>query len=138
MSEGLLLDTHAALWLSAGTPIRDDAHDAVRGAVGSDAGVHLSPISAWEAAQLLRKRRLTMAIPALTWFSRLLGLPGFHAVELSAAVLVAAVELPGDPPADPADRILIATAREHGLPLVTRDRQILRYGDEGHVRTIPC
>jgi PIN domain nuclease of toxin-antitoxin system len=57
---------------------------------------------------------------------------------LSADILVASVTLPNGPPSDPADRILIATARACSLVLLTRDRSILRYGDDGHVRTIAC
>jgi PIN domain nuclease of toxin-antitoxin system len=45
---------------------------------------------------------------------------------------------PGAPPRDPADRIVIATARALGLQLVTRDRAILAYADAGHVAAIPC
>jgi PIN domain nuclease of toxin-antitoxin system len=53
-------------------------------------------------------------------------------------ILIDAVELPGTPPNDPADRFLIATARQHGLRLVTRDALILAYGQGGHVLTLEC
>jgi PIN domain nuclease of toxin-antitoxin system len=46
--------------------------------------------------------------------------------------------LPGKPPRDPADRILLATARDLGATLVTRDRALLQYGAEGQVSTIAC
>jgi PIN domain nuclease of toxin-antitoxin system len=46
--------------------------------------------------------------------------------------------LPGELHADPADRLLIATARQLGVPLVTRDRRILDYAAQGHVDAIPC
>jgi len=52
--------------------------------------------------------------------------------------MVAAFDLPGKPPDDPADRFLIATARQHGLRLVTRDALILAYGEAGHVLTLEC
>ena len=54
------------------------------------------------------------------------------------SVLVASTILPGVPPRDPADRILIATARVYGFTLVTRDRAILEYGAERHVQVLAC
>jgi PIN domain nuclease of toxin-antitoxin system len=46
--------------------------------------------------------------------------------------------LPGKPPRDPADRIIAATARDLGATLVTRDRALLAYGEEGHVAVLEC
>ena len=57
---------------------------------------------------------------------------------LPTSVLVASAALPGAPPDDPADRILIATARTYGWVLVTRDADILRYGGRGYVRVVGC
>jgi len=53
-------------------------------------------------------------------------------------VLVASTTLPGTPPADPADRIIVATARAFGYVLATRDAKILEYGTRGHVRVVGC
>lgn len=57
---------------------------------------------------------------------------------MPASVLVASTALPGTPPEDPADRIIIATARAFGYVLVTRDAKVLKYGSDGHVRAIEC
>jgi PIN domain nuclease of toxin-antitoxin system len=57
---------------------------------------------------------------------------------LSPDILIASSFLPGKPPKDPADRILLATARDIGATLVTRDRALLKYGEEGQVSTIAC
>jgi PIN domain nuclease of toxin-antitoxin system len=46
--------------------------------------------------------------------------------------------LPGEPPRDPADRIIAATAREYGYCLVTRDRLLLEYADRGHIQVLVC
>ena len=72
------------------------------------------------------------------WFDRLCGLPGVALAEMPPAVLIASCALPGAPPADPVDRILAATARAFGHTLVTRDRRLLDYGGEGHVRVMGC
>jgi PIN domain nuclease of toxin-antitoxin system len=64
--------------------------------------------------------------------------PGVRVEALSPEVLIESSFLPGDLHRDPADRILIATARRSDLTLVTRDQTILRYAREGHVRAIAC
>jgi PIN domain nuclease of toxin-antitoxin system len=46
--------------------------------------------------------------------------------------------LPGQPPADPADRILVATARELGATLITRNRALIDYGEQGHLAVVQC
>ena len=58
--------------------------------------------------------------------------------EMSPDILIASSFLPGKPPRDPADRILLATARDLGATLVTRDRAILAYGESGQVSTLAC
>jgi PIN domain nuclease of toxin-antitoxin system len=57
---------------------------------------------------------------------------------LSPDILIASSFLPGEPPRDPADRILLATARGLGATLITRDRLLLKYGENGGVSTIAC
>ena len=54
------------------------------------------------------------------------------------SVLIASCALPGAPPADPVARILAATARAFGYTLVARNRRLLDYGAEGHVRVLGC
>jgi PIN domain nuclease of toxin-antitoxin system len=61
---------------------------------------------------------------------------GFQLVPLSLRVLIESTRLPGDLHRDPSDRLLVATAREHGLTLVTRDGELLRYSRKGHIRTM--
>jgi PIN domain nuclease of toxin-antitoxin system len=53
-------------------------------------------------------------------------------------LLIASSFLPGIPPRDPADRILAATAREYGYVLVTRDRPLLDYSEQGHIQELAC
>jgi len=58
--------------------------------------------------------------------------------ELSIDILAGSCELPGAPPNDPADRIIIATAREASMVLMTRDKNILSYSRAGYVRSMVC
>jgi PIN domain nuclease of toxin-antitoxin system len=100
--------------------------------------VYLSPFSAWEVSMLAAKGRFASATPVRTWFNGLATLPGIRLANVTSDILISANELPWKVHADPADRILIATARELGLQIVTRDRLILAYADKGHVLAVAC
>ena len=52
-------------------------------------------------------------------------------------MLFRSTRLPGDLHGDPADRILVATARRMGARLMTRDRRLLDYGRQKHAKIIP-
>lgn len=73
-----------------------------------------------------------------SWFDSLVVPPYSALAELTSSVLIDSSFMPGMPPNDPADRIIIATAREHGYRIMTRDRKILDYADQGHVQAIAC
>ena len=98
----------------------------------------VSSISAWEIATLVAKGKMALSIGPDVWFQRFCELPGVALAEMPPAVLVASASLPGAPPGDPADRILVATARAFGYTLVTRDRKLLEYGRHGHVQVLGC
>ncbi len=87
---------------------------------------------------LARKRRVAFDRPIETWVHDAFVRPGLRIAELTPQIAVASTVLPGDFHSDPADRILIATAREFGLQLVTRDRFIIDYGAAGFVTVLPC
>lgn len=137
MSRRLLLDTHALLWLVNGEKLAEPAREAIR-AAASGSVLFVSPISSWEIATLLRKRRLALNQDAEDWFESVLKIPGTVIAELDWKVLVRSATLPGEPPNDPADRILISTARRQLLRLITRDREILDYARAGHVDALAC
>lgn len=129
----LLLDTCTVLWLANGEPIGAEARSAI--AAG---GRHISPITAWEIANLARKNRIALTMPVAVWLRQAIAAVNADLPELSVAVLVESCLLPAAPPADPADRIIIATAREHDLTIVTRDAAILDYAQAGHVKALRC
>jgi len=132
MSE-LLLDTCAVLWLAQGATISAEARRAL-----AERELHVSPICAWEIANLVRKNRIALTLPVTTWFRKTISKMQAAMPDLSVEILVNCCELPGAPPDDPADRIMIATAREANMVLVTRDSQILAYSRAGYVRTMAC
>ena len=135
-AEPIVLDTHTLLWLSL-TPekISSKANAALKQASGMGAML-VSPISLWEIAMLVRKKRLVLGRPTLEWITDTLDHPGLRVAPISAQVAVDSNELPSGFTSDPADCILIATARTEGATLATRDRLILDYGARGHVKVL--
>lgn len=134
----LLLDTCAAIWISAGQKVRSAAAAAMQAAAEAGKPSYVSPISAWEVGSLGSRGRLALVRDPQVWFDSVSRSNGIEVAELSPAILIASSFLPGRPPRDPADRIVIATARALGLAVVTRDRLILGYAEQGHVLAIPC
>ncbi|MBW4699996.1 MAG: type II toxin-antitoxin system VapC family toxin [Aphanocapsa lilacina HA4352-LM1] len=134
---GLLLDTHAWIWLNTGSGELTSASleridaEALRGQV------YISVISVWELATLAAKGRITLRTSVREWVDDALSQPGIHLLPLSAAVAVESAALPGAMHADPADRILVASARLHRLVLLTRDKKILEYAGPGHLLAEP-
>ena len=134
----LLLDTCAAIWLAEEQAVSEEAMDALNEAVENDNPVYVSMISSWEIGLLVARGRLPLSMDPLAWFERLLDIPGLRLADISPRILVGSSFLPGHPPNDPMDRIILATAREGGYCLVTRDKHLLAYAQDGHVQAIAC
>ena len=134
----LLLDTCATIWLVHGDALARDAVDALNETRDTGETTLVSPITAWELGLLVSRQRLQLLITPQRWFARLFDAPGVRLADMSPDLLIASSFLPGKPPRDPADRIIVATAREYGAALITRDRALLDYGEQGHVRVVAC
>jgi PIN domain nuclease of toxin-antitoxin system len=134
----LLLDTCAVIWVAEDQPISEAAGLALNQAHAADQFVYISPISAWEIGLLVARGRLTMIVKPQLWFERLLDLPNVRLADMSPDLLISSSFLPGDAPRDPADRIMAATAREYGYTLMTRDRLLLNYAEQGHIQALCC
>lgn len=134
---GLLLDTHVWLWFAEGASERvsDETVRLIESAA-AEGSVFLSVISVWELGMLTAKNRLRLSLPVREWLERFLAITHFRILVLESEVALEASLLPGKPHADPADRLLIATARHHNLTLLTRDRKILDYADLGYIRAL--
>lgn len=134
----LLLDTCAAIWIAEGAPISDEAVNALNQAVDAGEPICVSVMTSWEIGMLVARKRLPLSMDPLAWFERLLGMPGVRLAGVSARTLISSTFLPGSPPKDPIDRILLSTAREEGYTLVTRDRHLLAYAEQGHAIALAC
>src|SRR5215468_10240351 len=134
----LLLDTCAVIWVAEDQPISERAALALDEAHATDQFVYVSPITAWEVGLLVGRGRLTMIVKPQLWFGRLLDIANMRLADMSPDLLIASSFLPGEPPRDPADRIIAATAREYGYTLMTRDRLLLDYAAQGHIQAVCC
>lgn len=134
----LLLDTCAAIWLVEDEPMAPAALAELDRAAAENVAVFVSPMTAWEIGQLNARGHLTMSMSPRAWFEALLATPGAVLADLSPNILMSSSFLPGTPPRDPADRIIAATAREKGLKLITRDKLLLKYAEQGHIEAMAC
>jgi len=124
----VLLDTHVVHWWSA-EPQRVSGR---AGDVLDEADeLAVAAISWFELAWLARHERIAVTIPIRSWLSGLAA--QVRTIGLTPAIADTAVALPSSFPGDPADRLIFATAIEHGLRLVTKDQAIR---DHAHPRTV--
>jgi len=136
----VLLDTCAVIWLAIRAPMEEGALARITHAATAG-GVFVSPISAWEIG-LLSRAKSSRAVAFLpdptTWFTRVMAAPGVRPAPFTAEIAIAASHLPEPLHGDPADRLLIATARHISMPIITRDSRILEYAGAGRVAAIAC
>lgn len=138
----LLLDTCAVIWVAKDAAIEASARQAIREAAISGE-LYVSPASAWEIGLLARPRAdrtpgLRFLPDPQAWFAAFMARPGIRLAALTPEIAIDASHLPGGFHSDPADRMVVATARRLGAAVVTRDRKILDYAQEGFVQAMAC
>jgi PIN domain nuclease of toxin-antitoxin system len=132
----ILLDTHVLIWSLQDAPgLGSEARILLDEQLLAD-GLMISAISVWEIALLAKKSRIVLGMDVAMWIEEALALPGLVLAAIEPPIAIDGVMLPGDFHNDPADRIIIASARHHRLPLLTVDQAILDYGAAGHVSVI--
>ena len=120
----VLLDTHVWIWWVLGSERLSPPERRCLDQLAVAGGCGLSAMSLWEAQMLHSKARLSLDRPFAPWL-RLAAAPGVVGVlPLDVDVVVALDQLPESFHADPADRLIVATALSHGLPLATHDSAI--------------
>lgn len=129
----ILLDTNVVIRIMNGEgrigPAALDALD--------DGGeLRCSAMVEWEVAMLAGKGRLRFEMPYDAWLDQAATTLGYAEVPVTGAIARDAGSLPGKLHGDPCDRIMIATARALGCPLLTTDRKILAYAAAGHLRAV--
>jgi len=129
----IVLDTHTLVWWVNGDPALSKKARALLGKESAGGEIVISSISAWEIAMLVARRRLVLSMDVSGWLATVKQIEAVRFVPVDVEVATKSVELPGEFHSDPADRIIVATARMLAAPLVTKDVRIRAYA---HVKTV--
>jgi PIN domain nuclease of toxin-antitoxin system len=121
----VLLDTHVWWWWVTGEPGLSPAQKRVLAKAGDDAPLELSDVSLWEVATLVSLGRLAVTMPLRDWLEAAAAPPLVQRRGISPAVAAEVASLPDTFHRDPADRIIVATAKVHDATLLTRDKRII-------------
>jgi PIN domain nuclease of toxin-antitoxin system len=130
----IVLDTHALIWWVSG-----DSSQLSKAAVDvisteqKNGEILISSISCWEIAMLIAKDRIAISMDVDAWLNLVKQIDSVRFVSVDNEIAVKSTELPGEFHKDPADRMIVATARKFAASLVTADEKILSYP---HVKTI--
>ncbi len=130
----LLLDTHVWVWVQRRdvANLSQDSFATIEG--WQQSGIaHISAVSAWELALLAVNKHVDLGMSVDKFLEEGTQDGGLQLVPLTARILIESTRLPGELHRDPADRMLVATAREYDLTLVTRDKLLLQYAKQGHL-----
>ena len=128
----IILDTHIWIWWVHGNENLSKVQEQTIARNETDV-IGVSAISVWEIAKLVEYQRLKLPCSIDKWFEQALSYPGISILELTPEIAVESTRLPGEFHRDPADQIIVATARIYDCPLVTSDSKILSYS---HVATV--
>jgi PIN domain nuclease of toxin-antitoxin system len=127
----IILDTHIWIWWVQGdNNLTTDRRLAIP--THERTGLGVSAISCWEVAKLVEGKRIDFGRPVADWISTALAYPGIVLLPLSPDVAVDSSNLPGSFHKDPADQIMVATARVMKCPLMTQDKKIIAYAHVEH------
>ena len=119
----MILDTHTWLWwISTPELLSKTAYESIEDWLNAGRPLTVSCISTWEVALLVSKGRLSLSIPVSAWVSRCEALSKLEFAAVTNSIALRSVDL--DMHSDPADRIIVATAFELNLPLVTKDQKL--------------
>lgn len=122
----ILLDTHIWIWWIQEHPaLPKSLRDRLEAEQAT--GICVSVFSCWEVAMLASQQRIRLPIATLEWLEAALTRPGTRLLDLTPEITVESTQLPGTFHRDPADQIIVATARIHDLALVTLDAKIRSY-----------
>ena len=128
----IVLDTHALIWwLGDDKRLVKSARSMIEKTISRGEDILVSAISAWEVAMLVKRGRLVLSMAVDEWLLAAAGVEGVSVIPVTAEVAIQSVALPGEFHQDPADRMIVALARERSAVLLTADEKIHRYP---HVR----
>ncbi|NPT41299.1 PIN domain-containing protein [Paraburkholderia sp. 1N] len=129
----IVLDTHTLVWWVTGdSTLSKKAKTAIAHEMAGGE-ILVSAISAWEIAMLVERERLLLSMDVSSWLATVAAIEAVRFVPVDVEIATKSVDLPGEFHKDPADRMIVATARKFAVPLVTKDEKIRAYP---HVKTV--
>jgi PIN domain nuclease of toxin-antitoxin system len=129
----IALDTHALVWWVNGDDSLSEKAKEVISREMNGGQIIVSAISAWEIAMLVEREKLVLSMDVGSWLATVAEIEAVRFMPLDVEIAVKSVDLPGEFHKDPADRMIVATARKLAAPLVTKDEKIHAYA---HVKAI--
>jgi PIN domain nuclease of toxin-antitoxin system len=121
----IVLDTHIWIWwVSNSSRLTQNHHQHIQ--QYSSQGLGVSIISCWEVAKLVEKNRLNLSISVEEWLKVALSYPNIQLLDLTVPIRIQSTQLTGFHN-DPADQIIVATAKIYNCPLLTADNKIINY-----------
>ena len=122
----IVLDTHIWIrWVDGSSQLTTQHQEWIE--EYKPEGLGVSVISCWEVAKLVENGRLKLQCPVEEWIEQALAYPGVRLLQLTPRIAIESTQLPGSFHRDPADQMIVATARVWGCPLLTVDDRILKY-----------
>ncbi|MFS8981680.1 type II toxin-antitoxin system VapC family toxin [Cupriavidus necator] len=129
----IVLDTHTLVWWVAEDETLSKKAKAAIDRELEGGQIIVSAISAWEIAMLVEREKLVLSMDVGSWLATVAEIEAVHFLPIDIDIATKSVDLPGEFHKDPADRMIVATARKLAAPLVTKDEKIRAYK---HVKSI--
>ncbi len=136
MNNPIVLDTHVLLWaLLQPEELSEDIKQIINSAQ-ENSQLLLSSISLWEIAMLKLKKRINIYEPIKDFLESISNINGLAIKDISPEIAAESIALMDEFHGDPADRIIVATAKSYGATLITRDQKILTWASLGHIKSL--
>lgn len=132
----IVIDTHILIWSLINkdklnqNEIREISEAQLNGSL------LLSAISLWEIAMLVHKKKISIFGRVIDFLKEIENLPGLQVIHIDAKIASESIALTDHFHGDPADRIIVATAKVNSAKLITRDKKILQWANNGIIKVI--
>ena len=128
----IVLDTHIWWWtVSEPSQLSRKARQRITKTPPEQRAI--ASISIWEFAMMVTRSRINLTISPDEWLDYAVHKTGLTILHLNSKIALESCNLPGKFHKDPADRIIVATARVSRSQLITKDQKIIEYP---HVTTV--
>jgi len=122
----IVLDTHAWWWaVSEPGQLSRKARQLIHKTPPEQRTI--ASISIWEFAMMVARGRINLTVTPDEWLDHAINSTGLTVLDLNPEIALESCKLPGNFHKDPADRIIVATARVGRSQLVTKDQKIIDY-----------